>query len=209
MPKETFTNLNKQKKEKILQVAIDEFAEHSFQLASINRIVEKAGIAKGSFYQYFEDKKDLYQLVLDRIVEEKLQYITPAMRNPEGLDFYMLLKEVYLSAILFAAEHPKYAKIGYYMIFDDKSDVYKELLKDNMDKSLQMYEMMIENSKKQGGVREDMDTKLCAYFAYQMGVNLAKDFYLFLEEQSRGHLEQLVDNMIDLMKNGMGKGGNE
>jgi len=95
------------------------------------------------------------------------------------------------------------------MIFDDKSDVYKELLKDNMDKSLQMYEMMIENSKKQGGVREDMDTKLCAYFAYQMGVNLAKDFYLFLEEQSREHLEQLVDNMIDLMKNGMGKGGNE
>ena len=60
MPKKTFIQLPKQKRETITQVAIDEFANHGFDKASINRIVEGAHIAKGSFYQYFKDKKDLY-----------------------------------------------------------------------------------------------------------------------------------------------------
>ncbi|MBA7547176.1 hypothetical protein ES705_39579 [subsurface metagenome] len=35
---------------------MDEFAEYGFDLASIQRVIRKAGIPRGSFYQYFEDK---------------------------------------------------------------------------------------------------------------------------------------------------------
>ncbi|NIV34346.1 MAG: TetR family transcriptional regulator, partial [Anaerolineae bacterium] len=50
MPKDTFFNLPEDKRALICKVALEEFGEYAFDQASINRIVAKAGIAKGSFY---------------------------------------------------------------------------------------------------------------------------------------------------------------
>ena len=60
MPKETFFNLPEVKRGAILDAALEEFAAYPYDQASVNRIVARAGIPKGSFYQYFENKKDLY-----------------------------------------------------------------------------------------------------------------------------------------------------
>jgi TetR/AcrR family transcriptional regulator len=65
MPKPTFFNLTDDKRQRLIDLAIEEFAENDYDLASISKIVAQAGIAKGSFYQYFEDKKDLYQYLLE------------------------------------------------------------------------------------------------------------------------------------------------
>lgn len=59
MPKETFLNLSEEKKNKIIKAAQNEFERVPLEQASIKNIVENAGIARGSFYQYFESKEDL------------------------------------------------------------------------------------------------------------------------------------------------------
>ena len=67
MPTDTFFNLSDEKKRRILEAAIDEFAEYRFSDASINRIVKNADISRGSFYQYFLDKEDLYLFIMQVI----------------------------------------------------------------------------------------------------------------------------------------------
>lgn len=62
MPKETFFNLAEEKKEKIINAAKKEFKRVPLEQASIKNIVEDAGIARGSFYQYFESKEDLMRI---------------------------------------------------------------------------------------------------------------------------------------------------
>jgi len=62
VPKETFFNLDEKKRQHIMEVVIDEFAAHEYKSASISKICQVAGIAKGSFYQYFQNKKDLYRV---------------------------------------------------------------------------------------------------------------------------------------------------
>lgn len=62
MPKETFLNLSKEKQNKILNAAKKEFERVSLEQALIKNIVEEAGIARGSFYQYFESKEDLMRI---------------------------------------------------------------------------------------------------------------------------------------------------
>jgi len=47
-------------KDKLLNAALDEFGKYSYKQASLNRIIKKAGISKGSFYFHFKDKKSLY-----------------------------------------------------------------------------------------------------------------------------------------------------
>ncbi len=64
MPKETFMKLPEEKKEKILKAAKKEFARVPFSETSIKNIVEDAGIARGSFYQYFETKEDLLEYII-------------------------------------------------------------------------------------------------------------------------------------------------
>jgi AcrR family transcriptional regulator len=71
MPKQTFFNLPEEKRQTIIDVAIEEFAENGFEAASINRIVANSGISKGSFYQYFEDKLDLFMHLVDILAQEK------------------------------------------------------------------------------------------------------------------------------------------
>ncbi len=69
MPKQTFLNLPKDKKQKILEAAKNEFSRVSVTEASINNIVTEANIARGSFYQYFESKEDLLIFMIDKASE--------------------------------------------------------------------------------------------------------------------------------------------
>ncbi|MGF0040318.1 TetR/AcrR family transcriptional regulator [Peptoniphilaceae bacterium SGI.131] len=64
MPKETFYNLNKEKQEKILKVLREEFESKAFYRVNVKTIVDKLNIARGSFYQYFEDLEDSYFTIL-------------------------------------------------------------------------------------------------------------------------------------------------
>ena len=59
MPSKTFLNLSEKKRNMIIQAAIKELASVPFAETSINKIVKDAGISRGSFYMYFEDKYDL------------------------------------------------------------------------------------------------------------------------------------------------------
>ena len=56
MIKQTYYNLPKDKKERILKAIISEIDKYNFEDISINRIVHTAKISRGSFYQYFENR---------------------------------------------------------------------------------------------------------------------------------------------------------
>ena len=66
MPKEVFFNLTDEKREKIIFVLKEEFKAKPFQKVNVKEIVEKAGIARGSFYQYFENLEDAYFTILEK-----------------------------------------------------------------------------------------------------------------------------------------------
>lgn len=64
MPTSTFFNLTEEKKKKIIEAAKKEFLEHSFYDASINRIIKDAGISRGAFYMYFQNKEDIFVYII-------------------------------------------------------------------------------------------------------------------------------------------------
>lgn len=66
MPTSTFFNLPPPKKEKLLRAAMAEFARKPFNQVSINKIIQAAEIPRGSFYQYFTGKDDLFRFILAR-----------------------------------------------------------------------------------------------------------------------------------------------
>lgn len=50
-------------------------AKHGLAAATTARIAEQAGISIGSLYQYFDNKEDLYEALLERIVEKLMALV--------------------------------------------------------------------------------------------------------------------------------------
>lgn len=70
MPKSTFYNLSNAKKEVILCALKKEFELNPISEASVSGIVKRAGISRGSFYQYFEDIEDGFFTILELEIVE-------------------------------------------------------------------------------------------------------------------------------------------
>ena len=84
MPKETFYNLNEEKKEKIEKAIINEFSRNSFEKASISNIIEEAKIPRGSFYQYFDDKEDAVRYIIEKFMNIQKQRIEAIIHQNKG-----------------------------------------------------------------------------------------------------------------------------
>lgn len=69
MPKDLFFTIHEEKKTRIIEAAIKEFSLQLYEKASINQIIKEADISRGSFYQYFEDKEDLYFFLIETVVK--------------------------------------------------------------------------------------------------------------------------------------------
>lgn len=65
MPKATFYNLPREKQNKVIQAAREEFVRAKDGEILIKNIVISAGIPRGSFYQYFETKEDLVDFLME------------------------------------------------------------------------------------------------------------------------------------------------
>ncbi|MDH3774474.1 MAG: TetR/AcrR family transcriptional regulator, partial [Deltaproteobacteria bacterium] len=83
----TFTKLPFDKKERILDAAIDEFSRCGYEKASINRMVGRLGIAKGSIFQYFGSKKNLYFHIFEHAVALVKRSLKRVKAGTEGEDF--------------------------------------------------------------------------------------------------------------------------
>ncbi len=63
-------NLDPDKKDRIINSAIEEFSLYPFEKASTNNIVKNAGISKGLLFHYFNSKKDLYEKLVGFVINK-------------------------------------------------------------------------------------------------------------------------------------------
>lgn len=119
MPKPTFENLPAAKRQAIINLALEEFAERPYPVASISRIVERAGIAKGSIYQYFEHKQDLFLFLLDYAAQAQLRLLGEL--TPPGPDtgFFELLRWQMSASVRVGAATPLLTRLIYRATADD------------------------------------------------------------------------------------------
>lgn len=111
MPKPTFYNLPQEKRQLIENAAIEEFADKSLETASVNAIVSNAGIAKGSFYQYFENLEDLYNHILELVKDSKLALISTLPLPANNLDTFSYLRRLLQIDLAFELKHPQLSKV--------------------------------------------------------------------------------------------------
>ncbi len=203
MPKPTFFNLPEDKRNRILEEAVIEFRDNNYDAASINKIVERSGISKGSFYQYFNDKEDVYLHIMSKIGEKKIEYLTPSMLNFSELSFYDALREMYRSAIEFALENPDYLEIGNRMMRDN-SGILQKLRSAFSVKGDEMFITLLRKGQETGDIRLDLDLQMIAKMLISMQMSIVE--YYFEKHRDKGYSMEIMDELdkfFDVLKNGI------
>lgn len=81
---ETFLRLPAEKRNRFLDAAWEEFTVVPYAEVSINKIIRRAGIPRGSFYQYFTDKSDLFSYLLTDVRLRAVQLFEDMLDHARG-----------------------------------------------------------------------------------------------------------------------------
>lgn len=162
MPFPTFFNLPEEKRQKILDYAMEEFAQNDYDSASISKIVSNAGIAKGSLYQYFADKGDLYRYLIELATQKKAEMLAAARPAESSLSLFDYLRWLFREMANFEILYPRLAKIGYRAIYG-KSPLPEDIINKARQSTTQYFFELIEQGKQRGEIRSEIDSDAAAF----------------------------------------------
>ncbi len=210
MPKETFYNLDKEKREKIERVALSEFANFGFHGAKVNRVVDKSGISKGSFYQYFTGMDDLFVHIVENLGKKKISFIGSELKLLGEKDFFEKFESMFLSGVKF-----------YYSLSEDEITISKMLpiIKNLCSEKLEVmkkeanqifFEHLIDEAISTGEIQADRD------FAFVVISNTSKQIIQYLRRKNKvmgiekvfeneSNVKEAISLFLDLLKMGLTK----
>ena len=207
---EMFLNLNEPKKQRILRAAIDEFARKSYGNASMNAVVGKAEISKGSLFKYFTSKAGLFAYVYRMSLGKIKDYLRAVRDESEDEDFFVRLEKVMQAGIDFTRAHPGLARIYYRILFTGDSPYKREILAEIHGESLEFIQSLILKGIDRGELRSDLDPEAAAFVVESIVDRFVQthnvrfmDQPLHLEHTRAGDSGLWSREIVELLKKGM------
>ncbi|HEY1046214.1 MAG TPA: TetR/AcrR family transcriptional regulator [Bacteroidia bacterium] len=172
MPSTTFGNLPQEKKKRFVEAALLEFAAHNFETASINVVIKKLNMARGSVYQYFENKLDLWLSLKAHCDQIKLSYIQSVNRF-DFPDFWSYYRALYARGIDFDLEQPVCSRFLYRVAYRETSEEVSDYIKKWKEDANEMFNQWVEYEKVQGAINIEIPAQLAAHFMMSMSISIA------------------------------------
>jgi AcrR family transcriptional regulator len=155
MPTDTFHRLPEERRARLVREAIVEFSDRAFAEASLSQIARRAQIPKGSFYQYFEDKLDLYRwLLTEEVPRMKREFLG---QTTETDDFWTRLETVIERGMAFLVENPRLARLSAAAADPTGLAAVRGLHQAICDASLVELRAVLEQGVKSGAIKRDVD----------------------------------------------------
>lgn len=171
MPKDTFHNLKTEKKEKLIHAFLREFSIHTYDDASITSVVKLLGIAKGSVYQYFNDKHDLFKYLIEVCAATKLKYVSSIQRESFP-DFWHFFRKLYECGYQFDIENPLQSHFLHNLQRSLNAPTTKDFFIQMQKQAIQAFEKMVEHEVSLGLFRTDVSTETMGFMLYKVGVSI-------------------------------------
>ncbi len=199
MPKDTFFNLPEEKRNRIIDSAILEFSRMHYKKVTIDGIVGGAGIPKGSFYQYFKNKDDLYTYTFSQIGDRKKDILEKTQQYIETLSFREYLIKMLTEAKEFEDEDVRLIQLKDKFINECPQEVRKQVLKNEIPKSYRLLEEVLTAYIHKGELRKDLDVKIAAYIITTSTVSL-ENYEFDEEEDIQNVVIRIFDFLMDSFK---------
>lgn len=200
MPSQTFINLKTVKKEKIIEAISNELSRVDYDHINIQNIIKEANIARGSFYQYFNDKDDMYQFFLSYVSQIKAVYYKDILNNDER-PFIERIDALYFAGLNFKKEHPKIFKAGEF-IMQSPLFMNSKMVIEGYENVLSMYENWIKIDQDKGLIRTDIHASVLAKIILDFLNKVTIDSFIYQKLDEKAWYIN-IKSILDIFKKGI------
>jgi len=184
-----------------------EFALYDYESASLSRIISNLGLAKGSFYRYFESKLDLYkylQQFAGNLIREKF------IQHLNGKDFFQDWVNFVLSFSEIEKEYPMAIRFRFRAAIEKSSVISEQQNIENSIDRTKFMSIFIQKYQEKGLIRKDINidffSLLMTFFNFALlehlinkyRINETSSIYIVDQEI----LRQDIDNSLDILRKG-------
>lgn len=200
MIKKTFYNLPYEKRKRITDAVIKEFMERPNEKVSINRIIKTAEISRGSFYQYFDDKVDLIEIITKTMFEESSNKAKEILKLSCGDLFVMYIKMFDYFGDYSSQKQTMKIMRNIVDSFKANDDLVSEYLKNRFNMALTNNEIYTMVDRQNLKFQDDESVKCLIEILTQVLKNAIFD--VFVAGSDREEVRERLIKKIDIIKQG-------
>lgn len=167
MPQKTFMNLTKERQKEIIDACLREFALHDYNEVSLSKIIAELGLAKGSFYRYFESKRELYEYLIEYARKMNIGLFEKTLQDP-GDDILDAWSRFYLQAAMLDNQDPAFGGFGYKVSQERDNVVLGNVAFKSKMRGLEVLKELFVEQQKKGNIRDDLDVDQMIYTLLQV-----------------------------------------
>lgn len=149
------------RREHILAAALECFSAKGYYASTVDDIVSYCGLSKGSVYNYFNSKEEIFIHLLQNEREQSLRQLKTAL---DKLDSPLEKLKFWINSdIPYSIEKKKFMRvhIEFWLYSTDTADVH-HILKDRFDEMFGMVKEIIRSAQQAGEIRNELDADTAA-----------------------------------------------
>lgn len=191
----------KLRKRQILDCAKQLFAKKGYYKTHIEDVLREAEIGKGTFYQYFKNKEDLFISLLVKFLDEWEEAVLVTTTNLVEKDLRMYYWTLIKRSLVFFKENEDLCNI-YLRVGPGTDDIFEPYIEKFEEKMLQYVKNDLSRGVAAGTVRNDIDIELMANII--LGAFFRIDYYYFaLKKKTSRDIDAMTDQFYALIRNGI------
>lgn len=205
--KDSFNKLSEEKRNRIFDAAISEFADFGYEKANINKIAEKADISVGSIYKYFDNKQDLFLSIVNYSVEKLKTVLNEIISNND--DFMTTIEKIIKAIQVFSRSNEYSTRLYNEMTTENNSELVWKIASSMEGLTAKLYANIIRKAQEDGKVRKDIDPNYFAFFLDNLFILLqfsySCEYYkerlkMFINEEVFDNDELLAKELLKFIK---------
>ena len=200
-----FEQLPEEKQSRIVNASISEFAEKDYETASMNTVVNLAGISKGSLFNYFKTKSVLYDHIYQLALGEVKLYLRDVRDETIDLSFENRLSKVVDSGVLFITEHPRLARIYFRLVYSGDSPNREKIVSELQAMSNDYLGNIIQDAMDRNELNPNLDKSQSVFFLDAVLNRFLKEYHLVMNQRSQDTFdkEEWVKGITKLFTKGL------
>ena len=160
MPTVTWARVDPARRAAVIAAAEAEFGAHGFSGGSLNVIARRAGVAKGSLFQYFADKRDLFAFIADIVSQRVRAYMESRIAELDPTrPFFEFLTDWLDVWIAYFADHPHERSLHAAASLEVDTDARISVRSVIHRHYLEVLRPLVREAKLRGDFRKDADTE--------------------------------------------------
>ncbi|MEM9774881.1 MAG: TetR/AcrR family transcriptional regulator [Chloroflexota bacterium] len=191
---------NFEHEDKLFKAALQEFSDYGYDQASINRILDEAGMSKGQFYYHFRNKEGFYLALIGVMVAQKRDFLQNIMQATTAQnDIYSIFRARMTYELAFAREHPAVNAFGESFEREKGGEIYEKAAEQFNLNNDDLLNALIELAYQKGDFRSDIPLEFIKPLLVYI-FNHAADMVDLSDQKS---FDQNLSYLLSVLKSGI------